>query len=94
MTRILFAKTKWGYPILAIGGNTDVVKQDIDMAGSTLDDLDYIDIKSLESEPTGIYLWEGEYLWGDKWGYDIKTRSIRSAKTSDFVELGLRSVLG
>lgn len=92
MTRILFAKTKWGYPILAIGGNIDALKADIDMSGSTLEDLDEPDVRCIKDEPNGIYLWEGEYLWGDEWGYQIKTRSIRSANLADISELGLRSL--
>lgn len=92
MTKILFAKTQWGYPILAIIGNIEALKADIEMSGSTLDDLDEPDVSCIKSEPNGLYVWEGEYLWGDEWGCQIKTRSVRSANLADIMELGPREL--
>jgi hypothetical protein len=92
MTKILFAKTPWSHPILAIGGNIDALKSDIEMEGSDLDNLYEPDVSCIKNEPNGIYLWEGEYLWGDEMGPQVKTRSIRSSSLADISELGLRAL--
>jgi hypothetical protein len=91
MTRVLFAKTKFGYPILAIGGFTDSIQNDVDMNGDSAYDVG-LNVQVINSEPSGIYLWEGEYPWGGEMGPEIKTRSIRSANLADITELGMRSL--